>query len=104
MGRIETAGEILLDIKEALELTGKSRSTFYRLVSRGLLVKVPVKSRKGFYITLESINRVKKRYKTKKRLRDSAVRRTVSISDVMKDEHANERREFLSSRIPEAFT
>jgi hypothetical protein len=48
---------VLVELAEAMELTGKSRATVFRLLSSGELVKIDVNGTRTLYITLESIER-----------------------------------------------
>ena len=59
MGRIETAGQVLVDLPETIELLGKSRATIYRLLTDNNLIRVSVRGTRTLYITLDSIERFK---------------------------------------------
>jgi hypothetical protein len=69
MGRIETVGESLVDIEEAIKLLGKSRPTIFRLVAKGELMKIALAGNSKLYLTLASVTRLQEMYKSKKRLR-----------------------------------
>jgi hypothetical protein len=59
VGRIETAGQTLVDLDETMELLGKSRATVFRMLNIGILIRVPVIRTRTLYITLDSIERSK---------------------------------------------
>jgi hypothetical protein len=59
VGRIETAGQTLVDLHEAMELLGKSRATVFRMMTADILIRVPVRGVRTPYITLDSIERSK---------------------------------------------
>lgn len=60
MGRIETEGQVLVDLRETMEILGKSRATIFRMLSDSTLIRIAVRGRRTLYITLDSIERSKK--------------------------------------------
>ena len=57
MGRIKTDGMVLVDVKEAQELLGKSRARVFGMLRQGKLTRVHVAGYQKSFITLESIQR-----------------------------------------------
>jgi hypothetical protein len=48
---------VLVDLKEARELLGKSRATIFRMIGEGKLMRVHVKGYQKSFVTLESVER-----------------------------------------------
>lgn len=55
MGRIEVAGEVLVDQREAREILECSRATFFRRIKAGLLHQIHVTNTRTVYVTLDSV-------------------------------------------------
>lgn len=95
MGRIEKGSEVLVDLNEAMKLLGKSRATVFRMISKGLLVKIDVGGSRKLYLTLDSIDRCKR------------APGCISVADIFCNEPievARRRRSELAKNHPEIFT
>jgi hypothetical protein len=91
VGRIETEGMTLVDLKETMEVLGKSRATVFRLLKKSDLIQVPVAGTRTVYITLESIERYQKRSPQE------------ALKVLEPDSARAERQEHLKKRFPQVF-